>query len=345
MFRSATVAPLLALLVAWLVLAACETVAPLTPVPAVLPAGVETRLPPTPCADCAQATAVALLTQEGINASARQAEAAATAEILGAQALATTIAGTSTQGAALAQAEIQANAQRAQAAATADILRADALATANAARATQGSALTQVAELEAQAQARRQATAEAATQSAVQAQVRLQLTEAAATRSAGATGTQQHNNVILAGTGTALARAMAQQTQAAAAIGQRLADQREAQQQGPSVWLWTWGLPILVFIAGGVGLWGFWRWLRLKTRRLPINAPPFVRPLILPERRGGRAERRAPAEIVITGHLALTRPAGFMRRPRPSPSQTRIPPMTTPLTRKRRQRAPTVRLD
>lgn len=319
MFRFASAAPLRALLLAGLILAACETAAPLTPVPTASPEWMETRFPPTPCADCAQATAVALLTQEGINASARQAEARATAEIMGAQALATTIAGTSTQGAALAQAEIQANAQRAQAAATADIVRADALATANAARATQDSALTQVAELEAQARARLQATADAATQSALQAQVRLQLTEAAATRSAGATGTQQHNNAILAGTGTALARAMAQQTQAAAAIGQRLADQREAQQQGPSVWLWTWGLPILVFIAGGVGLWGFWRWLRQKTRRPPVNPPPFARPLIIPERRGGRAERRAPAEIVIAGRLVPMRPAPPEPEPDPNP--------------------------
>lgn len=297
MSRPPIAIPIFVLAVALLALAACEPLVPAASVPMVAPAG----LAPTPCESCNQATAFAVLTQEGINASARQAQARATAEILGAQALATSNAGTSTQGAAVAQEAISASARQAQAAATADILRADALATANAASSTQGSALTQVAVQQTQVQLRAQMTVEAATQSAM------------------ATGTQQRIGNILAGTGTALARAMSSETQSALALAQRTAAQRQAQQQGPSVFLWTWGLPVFVVVAAVLGLWGFWRWLKMHTTQPPV-IEQLGGPLILQERRSGLAERRVHP-------VALLPPTFEQGAPRDDPPAAEAPPL------------------
>jgi len=224
-----------------------------------------------------------------MEASARNAQASATADIQNAQALASANAGTATQAAAIVQQDIGSLALQAQAAATADIMRAHALATFNAASSTQGAALTEDSRNTSALQAEAAATASvlraaalatynaasstqnsALTQAAgAQAQIRLRLRLAAQadTQSAAATGTQQWMSGLIGGTATSLARAMSQQTQAAAAITQGLSEQRQAQNQGPLIFLWKWGLPAFILAVAVLGLWGFGRWLKMRTTR------------------------------------------------------------------------------
>ena len=315
--RIRSVAASLALVLVLLALDACQAI----PVPVLVPASTATPIPGTPCDACAQAAQIAALTQASINVSARQAQASATADIQNAQALATSKAGTATQGAAMAEQEINAIALQAQAAATADILRAHALATYNAARATQGAALTEESLNASVLQAQAAATADrlradalatfnsasstqssALTQAALQqaqVQLHLRLTAQSATQSAAATGTQQWIGALVAGTATILARAMTDQTQSAAAIAQGAADQRAEQNQGPIVFLWNWGLPIFILAAALLGLWGFWRWLKMRTTRPRITAQMV----------GGRLIGRARAH-----RLAAQLPNALRRR-------------------------------
>ena len=229
------------------------------------------------------------MTQANIDLSARQAQESATADIDNAQALATYKAGTATQGAAQVEAQINPLALQAQAAATADILRAHALATFNAAKSTQGAALTQDSLNSSALQADAAGTAAvlqavalatfnsaSSTQSSAQTQVALVQTQAqldqllaaqSATQSAAATGTQQWIGALVGGTATTLASAGSLQTQSAAAVAQGAADQRQALNQGPILFLWKWGLPIFVLAAALLSLWGFGRWLKMHTTR------------------------------------------------------------------------------
>src|SRR3990172_9180867 len=114
MRRPSTVVTILALVVTLLALAACEAAFQSVPAPDLLPASTETGFPATPCTPCDQGTEIAALTQANINASALQVQAAATAEILGAQARATANAGTAAQGAAQTQDRINVSALQAQ---------------------------------------------------------------------------------------------------------------------------------------------------------------------------------------------------------------------------------------
>ena len=354
MRRPSTVVTILALVATLLALAACEAAFPSVPAPVLLPASTETGFPATPCPPCDQATEIAALTQANINASALQAQAAATAEILGAQARATANAGTATQGAAQTQDRINVSALQAQAAATAEILGAQARATSNAGTSTQGAALTQdrsnVNALQAQAEATADVlranalatfNAASSTQNGVltqaadqqaQTELRLRLTAEAATQSAAATGTQQWMGALVAGTATTLARAVIDRTESAAAFVQRAADQRQEQQQGPIDFLWKWGLPLFILAAAGLGLWGFWRWLKMHTTRRRTGLQLVGGPLTIRERRRGLAEdlptwlrrlawfvetksilaapdRPAHAVVVIESGLADTPPA------------------------------------
>src|SRR5579859_4348068 len=279
------VTTLLAAAATLLALAACNAV----PAPVLVPAATGTPIPASPCPTCPQVTPVSALTQENIDASARNAQASATADIEKAQALASANAGTATQAAAIVQEEIGGIALQAQAAATADILRAHALATFNAAGSTQGAALTEdsqnASDLQAQAagtasvlRAAALATFNAAsstqssalTQAAAQqtqVQMRLRVAALVDTQSAAATGTQQWMGGRVGGTATSLARAMDEQTQAAAAITQRLTDQRQAQNQGPIEFVWNWGRPAFILALAVLGLWGLGRWLKMHTTR------------------------------------------------------------------------------
>ncbi len=85
------------------------------------------------CASCAQATLAVILTQEEGNADF---QAAATAEILHANAQATMNSANATLGAAQTQEQNNANIIAAQIAATAEIVRANAQATLNSSQTT-----------------------------------------------------------------------------------------------------------------------------------------------------------------------------------------------------------------
>ena len=190
------------------------------------------------CEACAQATLAAVLTLEQSSADN---QAAATAEIVRANAQATLYSANATLNAVQTQAQNNANVIAAQIAATAEMERANAQATLNSAGATQSAALTQDA---------------------------IQQTQMAdlATSGAEALAIQQNKNELAASTQTAVANNIATQTQAAVATSQWYADQarqREEQRQGPIAFLWAWCFPIFVFLLFvGLVLWGFWRWLR-----------------------------------------------------------------------------------
>ena len=192
----------------------------------------------TPVGTSAQATLAAALTQEKYNADN---QAAATAEIMCANAQATLNSANATLSAAQTQDQNNANVIAAQIAATAEIVRANAQATLVAAGSTQSAALTQ--------DAIRQ----------TQAQYDLQVTEAAAS------------------TQTAVANHIAIQAQSAVATSQWYTDQsrqRQEQRQGPIAFLWMWCLPIFIVLLAGLVLWGFWRWLKIQQANQRILENP-----------------------------------------------------------------------
>lgn len=207
------------------------------------------------CEACAQATLAVILTQEKGNADF---QAAATAEILRANAQATLNSANATLSAAQTQEQNNSNIIAAQIAATAEIVRANAQATLNSAASTQVAAMTQ-------------------------AQYNLLVTESARTQSALAMLTQQNKDDLAASTQTAIANNIATQTQSAAATSQWYADQerqRDEERQGPIAFLWTWCLPIFFVLLAGLALWGFRRWLSIQQSNQRILATPVEK---LPE--------------------------------------------------------------
>ena len=208
-----------------------------------------------PCEACAQATLAVILTQEKGNADF---QAAATAEILRANAQATLNSANATLSAAQTQQQNNNNIIAAQIAATAEIVRANAQATLNSAGSTQIAAMTQ-------------------------SQYNLQVTEAARTQSVFAMQTQQNKDDLAASTQTAIANAIATQTQSAVATSQWYADQerqRDEERQGPIAFIWTWCLPIFLVLLAGLTLWGFRRWLSIQQSNQRILAAPVPK---LPE--------------------------------------------------------------
>jgi hypothetical protein len=330
--RHYTMSAWLALAAALLALAACQAV----PAPVLVPGSTARPVLATPCPACPQVTPISPLTQENIDASARNAQASATADIQNAQALASAKAGTATQAAAIVEEEIGGIALQAQAAATADILRAHALATFNAASSTQGAALTEDSRDASALQAEAAETASvlravalatfnsasstqssALTQAAsehAQAQLRLRLAAQAATQSAAATGTQQWMSGLVAGTATVLAQGTNLQTQAAAGIAQRLSDQRQAQNQGPINFMWKWGLPAFILAAALLGLWGFGRWLKMHTTRPRALGVAAGAPLVIWERGRGLGGY-LPNLLRWLAWFVETRPSGPARDP------------------------------
>jgi hypothetical protein len=220
----------------FLILSACRT-------PSATPAGLDVAEPlGTPVGTSDQATLLAGMTQEKNNADN---QAAATAEIVRANALATLNSANATVGAAQTQNQSNANIIAAQIASTAEIERAHAQATLVAAGSTQSAALTQDA---------------------------IQQTEAV---------NQQSRDQLAAGTQTAVANDISTQTQAALATSQWYSDQsrqRDEQRQGPISFLWMWCLPVFVILLAGLGLWGFWRWLRIKqaNQRILVKNPEQI---------------------------------------------------------------------
>lgn len=207
------------------------------------------------CESCDQATLAVILTREKGNADF---QAAATAEILRANAQATLNSANATVSAAQTQEQNKTNIVAAQMAATAEIVRANAQATLNSAGLTQIAAMTQ-------------------------SQYNLQVTESVRTQEAVAVQTQQNKNDLAAGTQTAVANTIATQTQSAAATSQWYTDQerrRDEERQGPIAFLWTWCLPIFLVLLAGLILWGFRRWLSIQQANQRILAAPVEK---LPE--------------------------------------------------------------
>jgi hypothetical protein len=204
------------------------------------------------CEACYQATLAAALTQGQSNFDN---QAAATAEIVRANAQSTLDAANATLSAAQTQDQNDANVVAAQIAAAAEIVRANAQATINAAGSTQYAALTQDA---------------------------IGQTQMADLATSGAQSilNQQNSNMLAAGTQTAIADTIATQTQVAAATSQWYVDQsrrREEQRQGPIAFLWMWCLPMFLLLIGGLCVWGFWRWLKIQQANQRILQQPVER--------------------------------------------------------------------
>lgn len=225
-----------------------------------------------------------------MNGPALQVDVTATADVLQAQLRATAHAADSTQSVAQTQVQTNADALRAQQTATADILQAQLRATANAALATQSAAAT-------------------LTQQAI---------------GAGATLTQQsvearaaQMGTAVAGTATAIAHAIAVETQSVVATEQRRADLAEAdaaEQERTIAFLWGWGPSLLVIALLGLGGWAFWHWeVRRRTppeptfEQRPPTAPPIRRPLEAlpdPDERLRQERQRPSVNDPVSGWLA-----------------------------------------
>lgn len=197
------------------------------------------------CEACDQATLAVALTQQKISADN---QAAATAEILRANAQATVNSANATLNAAQTQSQNNANIVAAQIAGTAEIVRANAQATVNSAGATQSSALTQDAIGQTQ-------MADLATSNAL------------------IIVNQQNSDIIAAGTQTAVAENIATQTQSAISTSEWYADQ-ERQNQEPNAFLWRWFLLLFILLLVGVIIFGFWRWMMIQqdNQRLLENS-------------------------------------------------------------------------
>jgi len=206
------------------------------------------------------ATLSALLTQEKYYSDA---QAAATAEIVRANAQATLNAASSTLSAIQTQDKNSANIVAAQLATTAEIIRANAQATMVAAVSTQSAAFTQDA-------IRQTQMSDLMTQNAV------------------TTLTQQSSNLLADSTQTAVANHIATQTQSAVATTQWYTDQarqREEQRQGSLSFLWLWCPTFLIVAVVLVGLVFFWRWMKLRETQQLIEMQPTEIVSILPQPR------------------------------------------------------------
>ena len=271
MRRDVCIAAILALMLVLLTLVACG-MQPATP-----PAPVVVILLGTPVEISDQATLAVALTQEKIDAAN---QAAATAEIMRANAQATLNSANATLSAAQIQQQNSADVIAAQNAAAAAIVRANALATLNAAGSTQSAALTQ-------------------------AQFNMVMTVE-----------QQNNNEIAASTQTAVANNIATQTQAAVATSQWYADQsrrRQEQRQGPIAFLWMWCLPIFIVLLAGLVLWGFWRWMKIQQANQRITEQPIEK-LQAPVDPSNPQDRFLPPESdIIDGRYRLTKPDDRVR--------------------------------
>lgn len=191
------------------------------------------------CEACDQATLAIALTQQKIYADN---QAAATAEILRANAQATVNSANATLSAAQTQSQNNANVVAAQIAGTAEIVRANAQATLNAAGSTQNAAFTQDAIGQTQ-------IADAATSNAL------------------VVLNQQNSDNIAAGTQTAVADNIATQTQYAVTTSQS----REEQNQQ---FLWRGFLPMFFLLLVGVIILGFLYLMKIQQDNHRILESP-----------------------------------------------------------------------
>jgi hypothetical protein len=290
MNRHLGVVAILAVTVALLTLSACDVLAGTPAAPGsgyLLPMSSETSSP-VPCEACAQATLAVALTQEKNNADN---QAAATAEIVRANAQATLNSANATLSAAQTQDQNNANVIAAQIAGTSEIVRANAQATLNSAGSTQSAALTQDAIHQTQ-------------------------TADLATTGAEAVMTQQNKNDLAASTQTAVANNIATQTQAAAAISQWYIDQtrqREEQRQGQISSVWMWFLPVFTVLLAGLALGGFLRWLKIQQANQRILENPVAK-LQAPVNPGELQDKfLQPSSNIVNGRYRLTQPDDQMR--------------------------------
>jgi len=289
MRRDPRIAAFLALVLVLLTLAACGT-QPEAVMLLVTP--VQTGVP---CEACAQATLAAAQAQEKYNADN---QAAATAEIVRANAQATLNSANATLSAAQTQDQNNANAIAAQIAATAEIVRANAQATLVAAGSTQSVALTQDA---------------------------IHQTQMAdlATTGAEAMAIEQNKDELAASTQTAVANNIATQTQAAVATSEWYADQerqRTEQRQGPIAFLWMWCLPMFFVLFAGLVLWGIWRWLKIRQANQfilenPVDRLPAPTIEIIPHQHDDDSLPYLESDVVVDSrYQPTTKPDDQVRR-------------------------------
>jgi hypothetical protein len=197
---------------------------------------------------------------------------------------------------------------------TAEIMRANAQATLNAAQTqdenSANSAAAQLAAAAANDQARAEATLVAAgsTRTAALAEDAIRHTQAADVATTSAEG---------AATQTESANAITTQTQMAVQWSANQARQRAEDIQAPIAFLWAWCLPPFIVFLGGLALWGFWRWLKIKqthqqimddaVERLQIPAPTVV------DRYDGEASPYLEAENV-NDRYQVTQPEDQVHR-------------------------------
>ena len=152
--------------------------------------------------------------------------------------------------------------------ATAEIARANAQATLNVAQTQDqngaNAAAAQLAAAAANDQARAEATLVAAgsTRTAALAEDAIRHTQAADVATTSAEG---------AATQTESANAITTQTQMAVQWSANQARQRAEDIQAPIAFLWSWCMPPFVVLLGGLALWGFWRWLRIRQANQRIS--------------------------------------------------------------------------
>lgn len=293
MNRKLSVFAVFALILTFLTLAACDVLAATPSMSAsssegfLLPMSTAT-ISSGPCEACAQATLAAVQTQEKNNTDN---QAAATAEIMRANALATLNSVNATVSAAQTQEQNNANVIAAQVAATAEIVRANAQATLVAAGSTQSAALTQDAIRQTQVQDTLRVTADLATQNAI------------------ATVTQQNNNFLAASTQTVVANLIATQTQSAVATSQWYKEQsrqRDEQRQGPLTFLWMWCPPLFIVAIALVGLLFFWRWMKIRENQQRLEMQP-TSPVII-------EHEPLPPREMVSNQYQLAKPRDHVRR-------------------------------
>lgn len=224
-----------------LILSACYSLTePASGVNALVVSPVKTEVP---CQECDQETAAAANAIEQNNL---EQQALATAKIVGANAQATLDSVNATLNAAQTRRENDASILEAQIAATAELALANAKATLVAAGSTQSAALTQDSIEQTRVQYNQQISADLATEDAI---VIL---------------TQQYYSYLIANQNATETQSAGETLQSYAVE----ANQLEEQRQATISFIWMLCLPVFLLLFAGLGLWGFWRWLKMQPESL-----------------------------------------------------------------------------
>jgi hypothetical protein len=107
------------------------------------------------------------------------------------------------------------------------------------------------------------------------------------------------------------------QTQMAAQWSANQSRQRAADLQAPIAFLWAWCMPPFAVLLGGLALWGFWRWLRIRqaNQRIVIDVLEQL-PAPAPKVADDRYTEPSPylEGEAIDGHSQVTRPEDQVHR-------------------------------